>query len=60
METPCFEGHNYGSRKPTETSVFEYFYFPAARVTQKPGNSSASYHKTKNPLEPKIAVNKGF
>ena len=27
METPCFEGHNYGRRKPTETSAFEYFYF---------------------------------
>ena len=27
METPClgpFEGHNYGHRKPTETSVFEF------------------------------------
>ena len=29
METPClcpFEGHKYGCRKPTETSVFEFFY----------------------------------
>ena len=27
METPClcpFEGHKYGRRKPTETSVFEF------------------------------------
>ena len=30
METPrlCpFQGHKYGRRKPTETSVFELFYF---------------------------------
>ena len=29
METPCFcpfEGHKYGRRKPTETSVFEFSY----------------------------------
>ena len=29
METPCwcpFEGHKYGRQKPTETSVFEFFY----------------------------------
>ena len=29
METPrlCpFQGHNYGRRKPIETSVFEFFY----------------------------------
>ena len=29
METPClgpFVGHNYGRRKPTETSVFEFSY----------------------------------
>ena len=29
METPCwspFEGHQYGRRIPTETSVFEFFY----------------------------------
>ena len=29
METPClcpFQGHKYGRRKPTETSVFEFFY----------------------------------
>ena len=28
--------------------------------TQKPGNSSIFYHKTKNPLEAKICVNKSF
>ena len=30
METPrlcSFQGHKYGRRKPTETSVFELFYF---------------------------------
>ena len=30
MELPClcpFEGHKYGCRKPTETSVFEFSYF---------------------------------
>ena len=29
METPClcpFQGHKYGRRKPTETSVFEFSY----------------------------------
>jgi len=29
MEKPClgpFVGHNYGRRKPTETSVFEFSY----------------------------------
>ena len=29
METPClcpFQGHKYGCRKPTETSVFEFSY----------------------------------
>ena len=29
METPClcpFQGHKYGHRKPTETSVFEFSY----------------------------------
>ena len=28
METPSgpFQGHKYGRRKPTETSVFEFFY----------------------------------
>ena len=29
METPClcsFQGHKYGGRKPTETSVFEFSY----------------------------------
>ena len=29
METPClcpFQGHNYGRRKPIETSVFEFSY----------------------------------
>ena len=29
METPCwspFQGHQYGRRIPTETSVFEFFY----------------------------------
>ena len=29
METPClspFQGHKYGRRKPTETSVFEVSY----------------------------------
>ena len=29
METPCwcpFEGHKYGRRKPTETSVFDFSY----------------------------------
>ena len=29
MEMPClcpFRGHKYGRRKPTETSVFEFFY----------------------------------
>ena len=30
METPCwspFQGHQYGRRIPTETSVFEFFYY---------------------------------
>ena len=30
LETPClcpFQGHKYGRRKPTETSVFEFSYF---------------------------------
>ena len=29
METPCwcfFEGHQYGGRKPTETSIFEFSF----------------------------------
>ena len=29
METPClcpFQGHKYGRRKPTETSVFEFSF----------------------------------
>ena len=29
IETPCwcpFEGHQYGGRKPTETSIFEFSY----------------------------------
>ena len=29
METPClcpFQGHKYGRQKPTETTVFEFFY----------------------------------
>ena len=37
--------------------------FPAAakcRVTQKPGNSSVLYRKTKNPFEPKTFLCKDF
>ena len=29
------------------------------RVTQKRGNSSVFYRKTKNPLVPKMCINKG-
>ena len=98
------QGHKYGRRKTTETSVFEFSYlcvnssleelikikvililrqgmfgqqnlqksvmfltnirsFPAAakcRVTQKPGNSSVLYRKTKNPFEPKTFLCKDF
>jgi len=107
METQCWcplEGHKYGRRKPTERSLFEFFYkciSPSldelikiqvifilrqrmirlqnlknsvtfltqknflgcqlrCHVTQKPGNSSVLYNKTKNNLfEPKLRRNKG-
>ena len=50
METPCwcpFEGSL--SQPPAK-----------CRVIQKPGNSRVFYRKTKNCLEPKICISKGF
>ena len=39
METAClcpFQGHKYGRRKPTETSVFEFSYLCVASSLEEP------------------------
>ena len=60
METPClcpFQGHKYGRRKPIETSVFEFSYLCVNSSLEELIKIKV---KTKNPLEPKICLYKGF
>ena len=53
METPClcpFQGHKYGRRKPTETSVFEfsYLYVNSSLAELTKIKAILNYSKTRN------------
>ena len=52
-----FQGHKYGRRKPTETSVLEFSYLCVNSSLEELIKIKV---KTKNPFEPKIFLYKGF
>ena len=46
METPClcpFQGHKYGRREPTETSVFEFSYLCVNSLLEELINTKAIF-----------------